>query len=184
MIISGGKVIAIDKVKHDDTLTGDGRFEPLGINKDILTTQVYFSGTLGSNNSNGYFSITNNTLSASPYVKYFNLCVNYDVITTNACPDFIYESNVSFNNINNYNYTDGYKPKESVSYSYNILNDTTNSYNFSVNKDSKLNISNVKISCIGFLTSGTPVPPEPVETINVLGDNSEAISFGDILVRV
>lgn len=31
MIISGGKVIAIDKVKRDNTLSGDGRFAPLGV---------------------------------------------------------------------------------------------------------------------------------------------------------
>ena len=36
MLISGGKVIAIDKVKHDTTLTGDGRFNPLGVNPNNL----------------------------------------------------------------------------------------------------------------------------------------------------
>ena len=39
MLISGGKVIAIDKVLHDSTLTGNGRFEKLGVNTTyILTT--------------------------------------------------------------------------------------------------------------------------------------------------
>lgn len=41
MLISGGKVIAIDKVLHDNTLSGDGRFVKLGVNStQILTTDA------------------------------------------------------------------------------------------------------------------------------------------------
>lgn len=41
MLISGGKVIAIDKVLHDNTLSGDGRFVKLGVNSSqILTTDA------------------------------------------------------------------------------------------------------------------------------------------------
>ena len=185
MIISGGKVIAIDKVNHDDTLTGDGRFEPLGINQNSLDRQIYFSGTLGRDSSNSYFSIKNNTLSANPNVKFFNLCVNYTVSTTGTCPDFIYNSNVSFNNINNIKYIDGYIPQESYSYSYDVLNDVTNTYNFNLEKDNKLNISDVKVSCIGFVTSG--YNPEPTEVVNALArENNDIIIFNsnDIALRV
>ena len=39
MLISGGKVIAIDKVKHDNTLSGDGRFNALGVDTTVLLTK-------------------------------------------------------------------------------------------------------------------------------------------------
>ena len=41
MLISGGKVIAIDKVSHDRTLTGDGRFIPLGISGEWIGLTGY-----------------------------------------------------------------------------------------------------------------------------------------------
>lgn len=40
MLISGGKVLAIDKVKHDSTLTGDGRFGNLGVDLEVILTKV------------------------------------------------------------------------------------------------------------------------------------------------
>ena len=39
MLISGGQVVAIDKVKHDTTLSGDGRFIDLGVNTSLLLTK-------------------------------------------------------------------------------------------------------------------------------------------------
>jgi hypothetical protein len=39
MLISGGKVLAIDKVLHDQTLTGDGRFVKLGVNSGMFLTE-------------------------------------------------------------------------------------------------------------------------------------------------
>lgn len=40
MLISGGKVVAIDKVKHNDTLSGDGRFDVLGVRTDVILTKA------------------------------------------------------------------------------------------------------------------------------------------------
>lgn len=40
MLISGGKVLAIDKVNHDSTLTGDGRFGNLGVDLQVILTKV------------------------------------------------------------------------------------------------------------------------------------------------
>lgn len=40
MLVSGGKVLAIDKVLHDQTLTGDGRFNKLGVNSGVFLTQA------------------------------------------------------------------------------------------------------------------------------------------------
>jgi len=39
MLISGGQVIAIDKVAHDTTLSGDGLFNKLGVNTSLLLTK-------------------------------------------------------------------------------------------------------------------------------------------------
>ena len=180
MLVSGGKVIAIDSIKHDNTLTGDGVWEPLGVNSSAFNKAVYFSGTLANNKADQYFSINGNTLSANPNVNFFNLSVNYTVSTQGACPDFVYESNVAFNGINNKKYTDGIIPNQNYSFSYDILNDAANQkYNFTLTKDSKLNISDVKISCIGFIGfSADPV------SVDVLGDNSEFINFGDVVIRV
>lgn len=38
MLISGGKVLAIDKVKHGNTLTGDGAFGELDVNTNVIAT--------------------------------------------------------------------------------------------------------------------------------------------------
>jgi len=40
MLISGGKVVAIDEVLHDQTLTGDGRFNKLGVNSGYFLTKA------------------------------------------------------------------------------------------------------------------------------------------------
>ena len=38
MLISGGKVLAIDKVKHGNTLKGDGAFGELDVNTNVIAT--------------------------------------------------------------------------------------------------------------------------------------------------
>ena len=38
MLISGGKVLAIDKVKHGNTLSGDGAFKELDVNTNVIAT--------------------------------------------------------------------------------------------------------------------------------------------------
>lgn len=38
MLVSGGKIIAIDQVVHDATLSGDGTSFPLGVNSEKLAT--------------------------------------------------------------------------------------------------------------------------------------------------
>lgn len=51
MLISGGKVIAIDKVKHDDTLTGDGKFIPLGVRDGAFLTGGDWATITGNYNN-------------------------------------------------------------------------------------------------------------------------------------
>lgn len=45
MLISGGKVIAIDEINHDNTLSGDGLFNPLGVNIDAIGKPLTYSGS-------------------------------------------------------------------------------------------------------------------------------------------
>lgn len=40
MLVSGGKVVAIDKVKHDGTLSGDGRFDAIGVRTDVILSKA------------------------------------------------------------------------------------------------------------------------------------------------
>lgn len=40
MLVSGGKVVAIDKVKHENTLSGDGRFDALGVRTDVILSKA------------------------------------------------------------------------------------------------------------------------------------------------
>lgn len=54
MLISGGKVIAIDKVKHDSTLTGDGRFNPLGVNPSNLINAGDWISITGEYKNNNF----------------------------------------------------------------------------------------------------------------------------------
>ena len=45
MLISGGKVLAIDKVFHDRTMSGDGQFIPLGVDTTNLLTKTEAENT-------------------------------------------------------------------------------------------------------------------------------------------
>lgn len=46
MIVSGGKIIALGKVEHDTTLSGNGREEPLGLDYDLLREIQSTSGKM------------------------------------------------------------------------------------------------------------------------------------------
>lgn len=46
MIVSGGQIIALGKVEHDATLSGDGRVEPLGLDSDLLREIQSTSGKM------------------------------------------------------------------------------------------------------------------------------------------
>lgn len=179
MIISGGKVLAIDKVKHDDTLSGDGVFEPLGLNKDLLNRAVYFSDT----NPSPYFTWNDNTLSANSAVKFFNVSYTYNVNPPeNPCVDFVYSGTMSVNGVSANHIIEGYKANETYNLSYNFLNNAPNFlYTFAPSGECLTN--KVKVSCIGFIDDGSE--PEPTEIVNVLSnENSDVISFNGIALRV
>ena len=179
MIISGGKVLAIDKVKHDDTLSGDGVFEPLGLNKDLLNRAVYFSDT----NPSPYFTWNGNTLSANSAVKFFNVSYTYNVNPPeNPCVDFVYSGTMSVNGVSANHSIEGYKANETYNLSYNFLNNSPNFlYTFAPSGECLTN--KVKVSCIGFIDDESE--PEPTEIVNVLSnENSDVISFNGIALRV
>ena len=181
MLVSGGKIIAIDRVNHDGTLSGDGVFKPLGVNKDLLNRAVYFSDT----NPSPYFTWndTTNTLSASSAVKFFNVSYTYNVSpSANACIDFVYSGTMSVNGLTSNHIIEGYKTNETHNLSYNFLNDAPNrQYTFTPAGDCSKN--KVKISCVGFIYDDSE--PEPTEYVNVLAnENSDIISFNGIALRV
>ena len=181
MLVSGGKIIAIDRVNHDGTLSGDGVFKPLGVNKDLLNRAVYFSDT----NPSPYFTWndTTNTLSASSAVKFFNVSYTYNVNPpTTACVDFVYSGTMSVNGLTSNHIIEGYKTNETHNLSYNFLNDAPNrQYTFTPAGDCSTN--KVKISCVGFIYDDSE--PEPTEYVNVLAnENSDIISFNGIALRV
>ena len=181
MLISGGKVLAIDKVNHDKTLSGDGVFEPLGVNQDLLNRAVYFSDT----NPSPYFTWNDNTntLSANSAVKFFNVSYTYNVSPSaeNPCVDFVYSGTISVNGISANHFIEGYKANETHNLSYNFLNTPNFQYTFASGGD--CSISKVKVSCVGFIYDDSE--PEPTDIVNVLAnENSDIISFNGVALRV
>lgn len=72
MLVSGGKVLAIDKVKHDGTtLTGDGCFVPLGVVDYIGKTDVE---TMFTENLKSYYT------TAQVDTKFAELDTKYDTL--------------------------------------------------------------------------------------------------------
>lgn len=225
MIARNGEVIAIDSVSASMPLSGNGLpWSPLGISEGGMKTisavdplfvretennivfgvansvkPVYFTGTVGRNTKNKYFSLNGNVLSASPEVEYFNLALNYDVnVADGACPDFIYEASVSLSNRTRpvhkeTHHIDGIKGSESYSTNLILKNNSPFTVNFA--QDQGLTPTTVSLSCLGFVTSKHSSEIEQVydETvsgyklvgwdpvINIVGGNEpdEYIDFGD-----
>ena len=181
MLVSGGKIIAIDKVNHDNTLSGDGVFKPLGVNKDLLNRAVYFSDT----NPSPYFTWDkdSNTLSANSAVKFFNVSYTYNVNPPkNPCVDFVYSGTMSVNGVFANHFIEGYKTNETHNLSYNFLNNAPN-FQYTFAPSGECLTSGVKVSCVGFIYDDSE--PEPTEYVNVLAnENSDIISFNGIALRV
>lgn len=181
MLVSGGKIIAIDKVNHDNTLSGDGVFKPLGVNKDLLNRAVYFSDT----NPSPYFTWDKdgNTLSANSAVKFFNVSYTYNVNPSkSSCADFVYSGTMSVNGVSANHFIEGYKTNETHNLSYNFLNNAQN-FQYTFVPSGECSTSVVKVSCIGFIYDDSE--HEPTEFINVLSnENSDIISFNNVALRV
>lgn len=180
MLVSGGKIIAIDKVNHDNTLSGDGVFKPIGVNKDLLNRAVYFSDT----NPSPYFTWNGNTLSANSAVKFFNVSYTYNVNPKIPCVDFVYSGTMSVNGVSANHFIEGYKANETHNLSYNFLNNASNfQYTFAPSGECLTSV--VKVSCVGFIYDDSE--PEPTEIVNALArENNDIIIFNnnDIALRV
>lgn len=61
MLVSGGKIIAIDSVNTNDTIYGDGVKDPLAVNTDIIVTVAQLNSV--SSQFNNYY--TKNETSAA-----------------------------------------------------------------------------------------------------------------------
>lgn len=61
MLVSGGKIIAIDSVNTNDTIYGDGVKDPLAVNTDIIATVAQLNSV--SSQFNNYY--TKNETSAA-----------------------------------------------------------------------------------------------------------------------
>lgn len=179
MLVSGGKIIAIDEVKHDKTLSGDGVFEPLGVNKDLLNRAVYFSDT----NPSPYFTWNGNTLSANSAVKFFNISYTYNVSPPkNPCVDFVYSGTMTVNGVSSNHIIEGYKSNETHNLSYNFLNDAKN-FQYTFVPSGECLTSKIKVSCVGFIYDDSE--PEPTEIVNVLSnENSDVICFNGVALRI
>lgn len=179
MILKDGEIIAIGKVKTDDTLTGNGlSATPLGINKNLITSAIYFSATSGIDTETEYFSWKGDTLSANSAIKFFNLSFDYNVKPNNTNPDFIYWSQMDVSNANiaDKHYIDGFKPIETYSVSFNVVNTGNGTYKFKYSADNNnIDLNNLRVSCIGFI-NGTEYTP--TANIGILSnEKDEFIAF-------
>lgn len=69
MLVSGGKIIAIDSVNTNDTIYGDGVKDPLAVNTDIIATVAQLNNV--SSQFNNYYT-KNETSAANQLEQAFN----------------------------------------------------------------------------------------------------------------
>lgn len=168
--LSAGQYVEL--VENDDYDT---------INITGINPSTFFTAQMNRHSSSEYFTFDGHTLSASDKIGYFNLSIGYNVNTTDTCVDNFYESKIKINGTDvDTQYIEGAKPCENHYISQNILNDAANyTYDFSIEKDNGLNISNMNITCIGFIGEANDID------FGVLGTNGNIITFGgNTILRV
>ena len=167
--LSAGQYVEL--VENDDYDT---------INITGINPSTFFTAQMNRRSSSEYFTFDGHTLSASDKIGYFNLSIGYKVSTTETCVDNYYESTIKVNDtIVDTHYIEGAKPCENHYISQNILNDADNyTYDFSIEKDNELNVSDMNITCIGFIGSADDI------SLGVLGANGGILTFGNTILRV
>ena len=172
---------AIDE-KQDKLSAGDFiELENNTVSVTGLKPVTYFTAQLNRHSSSEYFSFDGHTLSASDKIGYFNLSIGYKVSTSETCIDNYYESTIKVNAaIVDTHYINGGIPGENHYISKNIFNDAVNNeYTFSIEKDNGLDISNMNITCIGFIGEANNIDAR------VLGTNGAILTFGgNTILRV
>lgn len=166
--LSAGQYVEL--VENDDYDT---------INITGINPSTFFTAQLNRHSSSEYFTFDGNTLSASDKIGYFNLSIGYKISTTETCVDNYYESIIKINNaIVDTQYIEGAKPCENHYISKNVLNDNNNLYEFTIEKAAELNISDMNITCIGFIGESNDI------NLGVLGTNGNILTFGNTVLRV
>lgn len=170
---------AIDE-KQDKLSAGDFiELENNIVSVTGLKPVTYFTAQLNRHSSSDYFTFDGTKLSASDKVGFFNLSIGYKVNTTNACIDDYYSTIIKVNNdIVDTHYINGAIPNENHYISKNVLNDNNNLYEFIIEKDTELNISDMNITCIGFIGESNDI------NLGVLGTNGNILTFGNTVLRV
>lgn len=168
--LSAGENILITTGDEYDTISVTG-----------LKSTTYFAADYNRRSSTNYFTFDGNTLSANSAVGYFNLSIGYKVNTNNTIEDNYYYACVKVNNeIVDTHYINGNIPNENHYISKNVLNDSQNNlYTITMETDNGINISDLNITCIGYIGETDPI------TIGVLGTNGSIITFGgNTILRV
>ncbi len=168
--LSAGQYVEL--VENDDYDT---------INITGINPSTFFTAQMNRHSSSEYFTFDGHTLSASDKIGYFNLSIGYKVSTTDTNVDNYYESKIKINGTDvDTQYIEGAKPFENHYISQNILNDAANhTYEFLIEKDNGLDISNMNITCIGFIGEANNID------VGVLGTNGAILTFGgNTILRV
>ena len=168
-ILSAGDNILITSGDEYDTISVTG-----------LKTTTYFATPFNRHTYSEYFDFNINELSANSAVGYFNLCIGYKVNTNGTNVDNYYSACIKVNNeIVDTHYINGGIPSENHYISKNVLNDSEdNLYTITIEKDNGINISDMNITCVGYIGETDPI------SLGVLGTNGAILTFGNTVLRV
>ena len=168
-ILSAGDYISIVSGEDADIISVTG-----------LDTNTYFNATYNRRTSTDYFTFDGTKLSANSAIGYFNLTINYKVNTNNTIEDNYYSAGINVNNVEvDKHYIDGKIPSETYTFSKNVLNNAENNlYEIIKNTEPGVSISDLNITCIGFICEADAV------NVGILGINGNLLTFGNTILRV
>lgn len=156
-----------------------------GEDADIISvtgfdTNTYFNATYNKRTSTDYFTFDGTKLSANSAIGYFNLIITYKVNTNNTIEDNYYSVGINVNDIEvDKHYIDGKIPSETYTFSKNVLNNAENNlYEIIKNTELGVSISDLNITCIGFIGEADAV------NVGILGTNGNILTFGNTILRV
>lgn len=166
--LSAGDNILITTGEEYDTISVTG-----------IKPTTYFATPYNRHTSSDYFNFNLNTLSANSAISYFNLSIGYKVSTSGTEPYSAYSASIEVNNeLVDTHYIIGNIPCENHFISKNILNNNENkTYEIKIDKANELNISDIDITCVGYIGDTDPM------TIGVLGTNGSILTFGNTILR-
>lgn len=166
--LSAGDNIQITPGEEYDTISVTG-----------IKPTTYFATPYNRHTSSDYFNFNLNTLSVNTAISYFNLSIGYKVSTNGTVPNSAYSACIEVNGeLVDTHYIIGNIPYENHFISKNILNNNENkTYEIKIDKANELNISDIDITCVGYIGDTDPM------TIGVLGTNGSILTFGNTILR-